>query len=61
MNDIFAQIKHKYQYGSVVEKLIFINIAVFIVTYLLGSLGWLFGSNENVFYTWLALPASVTT
>ncbi|MDO3695008.1 rhomboid family intramembrane serine protease [Wenyingzhuangia sp. chi5] len=59
MNDIFAQIKHKYQYGSVVEKLIFVNIAVFILTYLLGSLGWLFGSNGNVFYTWLALPASV--
>ena len=60
MNDIFTQIKQKYQYGSLVEKLIFINIAVFIITYLLGSLSWLMGTQENIFYTWLSLPANLS-
>ncbi|MEN8890755.1 MAG: rhomboid family intramembrane serine protease [Wenyingzhuangia sp.] len=59
MNNIYTQIKHKYQYGSIVEKLIMANIALFLVTYLLGSLSWLFGIQGNIFYKWLSLPASV--
>lgn len=60
MNDIFTQLKHKYQYGSIVEKLIFINIFLFVITYFLGGIGSLMGTNGNIFYTWLALPSYLT-
>lgn len=61
MKDIIAQLKHKYQTGSLVEKLIFVNIGLFILTYFIGNLGWLMGSQGNVFFEWLALPADLNS
>jgi len=61
MDDIIAKIKYKFQTGTLVEKLIFINIAFFILTYFLGNLGALMGSQENFFLKWLSLPAHLNS
>ncbi|MGY5351328.1 rhomboid family intramembrane serine protease [Wenyingzhuangia sp. IMCC45533] len=58
MKAIFSQIKYKYQSGSIVEKLIAMNIVFFILTYFVGGLGHLFNQSGNIFYQYLALPAS---
>lgn len=59
MSTFISQLKHKYQTSTIVEKLIFINVACFILTYFLGGIGNLFNSNQNFFYQWFSLPANV--
>ncbi|NIJ45097.1 membrane associated rhomboid family serine protease [Wenyingzhuangia heitensis] len=61
MKNIINQLKNKYQTGTLVEKLIFINIGLFILTYFIDSLGTLMGSHGNVFFEWLALPADLNS
>ncbi len=53
------QILNKYNQGSIVEKLIYINIAVFIITFLSNSFGYLFQSNSNIIMEWFAMPSSI--
>ncbi len=59
MQQILTQLKHKYQTGTVVEKLIFINILVFILTYFIGGIGALYNSSQNFIYYWFSLPANI--
>lgn len=61
MNDIIANIKQKFQSGTLVEKLIFINIGIFVLTYFTGALGSLMGFSENLFLKWLSLPAHINS
>lgn len=56
MNNWVDSIKNKYLTGSIVEKIIFINIAVFLITYLFNTLSFLFHINGNFIITWFALP-----
>jgi membrane associated rhomboid family serine protease len=51
------QIKYKYQTGSIVEKLIFINIAIFLLTYLFNTLSFLLKTEDNFIINWFALSA----
>jgi len=48
-------IKQKYLTGNIVEKIIFINIAVFIFTYLLNTLSFLLEMDGNFIINWFAL------
>ena len=55
---ITDEIKLSYQHGTYLTKLIYINIAIWIVVRL-AAVFLVLGGNENLtFITWLALPAS---
>ena len=60
MDDIFTNLKRSFQTGSILKKLIFINVAVFIVIRLLGVLLLLFNLQDFPLLRYLQLPASPT-
>ena len=55
MKNWLVNIKQKYLTGNIVEKIIFINIAVFIFTYLLNTLSFLLEMDGNFIINWFAL------
>ena len=55
MNSWIHSIQNKYLTGSIVEKIIFINIAVFIFTYLFNTLSFLLNIDGNFIINWFAL------
>jgi membrane associated rhomboid family serine protease len=56
---ISDEIKLSYQHGSYLTKLIYINIAVWIVVRLVAVFLVLGGNEDLVYIEWLALPASI--
>ena len=63
MNNPFIQdLKNQYKNGSILIKLIFINVAVFLIVNVLGSLLHLFniGNGVDFFVGWLALPSNLS-
>ena len=58
MDDIITNLKRSFQAGSILKKLIFINIAVFILIRLLGILLLLFNLQDFPTLLYLQLPAS---
>lgn len=58
MSKIINDIKIRFQNAGIVEKLIYINLAVFILVFLANTFGFLFQSNTNPLVKWLSLPAS---
>lgn len=61
MNNWVNDIKNKYLTGSIVEKIIFINIAVFIIVYLFNTLSFLFKIDSNFIINWFALSPHFDT
>lgn len=53
------QILNKYQQGTIVEKLIYINVAAFVLTFLLNSFGYLFQAESNIVMDWFAMPSNI--
>jgi membrane associated rhomboid family serine protease len=63
MNNPFIQdIKNQYKNGSILIKLIFINVAVFLGLHVIGNLLWLFNISNGValIVSWLALPSNIS-
>ena len=60
MDGIITNLKRSFQTGSILKKLIFINIAVFILIRLLGILLLLFNLQDFPILLYLQLPASPT-
>tara|TARA_B100000809_G_scaffold28518_2_gene24788 strand:+ start:18859 stop:19752 length:894 start_codon:yes stop_codon:yes gene_type:complete len=62
MNPFIKDIQNQYKNGSILIKLIFINVAVFLVVNVIGSLLHLFNITNGVdlFISWLALPSDVS-
>ena len=63
MNNPFIQdLKNQYKNGSILIKLIFINVAVFLLVNVIGSLLYLFNISNGVaiFISWFALPADLS-
>ena len=62
MNPFFQDIKNQYKNGSILIKLIFINVAVFLIVNVIGSLLHLFNITNAVdlFISWLALPSDIS-
>jgi membrane associated rhomboid family serine protease len=62
MNPFIQDIQNQYKNGSILIKLIFINVAVFLVVNVLGSLLHLFNITNGVdlFISWLALPSDIS-
>ena len=58
MDDIITNLKRSFQTGSILKKLIFINVAVFILLRLLGILLLLFNLQDLPLLLYLQLPAS---
>ncbi len=58
--DIINDIKAKFKSGSIVYKLIFINVAVFIVVGIINMFAFLSGTTFNT-EAWLAVPANLHT
>jgi len=62
MNPFIEDIKNQYKNGSILIKLIFINVAVFLFVNIVGSLLHLFNITNGVelFVSWLALPSDIS-
>jgi len=52
-------IKRRYALGSIVEKLIYINIGVFVITLLINVLQGLYRGESNFVANWFALDANL--
>lgn len=57
MSSILDDIKQSFKDGSLLTKVIYLNLAVFILINLLGSLAFLFASNAPDLIKWFAVPA----
>ena len=53
-------IKTRYKSGNIIEKLIYINLVVFILTLLLGVLKGLFNDHSNFILDWFSLDDNYT-
>jgi membrane associated rhomboid family serine protease len=54
-------LKYRFKNGSIVEKLIYINLTVFIFTLLITVLGGLYKSELNFIITWFSLDDSYSS
>ncbi len=61
MNNLVNNIQQKFKSASIVEKVIFINIAVFVIAYLTKALFSLMQWGEDPFFNWFALPANFSS
>jgi rhomboid family protein len=55
VNNWLNKITNKYLIGNIVEKIIFITVAVFIFTFLLNTFSFLFKIEGNIMINWFAL------
>lgn len=53
------ELLNKFSQGTIVEKLIYINVAAFLLTFLLNSFGYLFQSNSNIILNWFSMPSDI--
>lgn len=56
MNDIIDKIKYRFKSANIAERLIYINVALFLVTNLFKAFASLMLWNQNLFFDWFALP-----
>lgn len=60
-NTIREEIKESFRKGSMLTRLIYINLAVFIAVNLIIVFGYLFNSDTSFILNWLAVPADLQT
>jgi len=58
MNSFINNIKYRYNKGNIVEKLIYINVAVFLLSYLFNTLAFLMADSSSFVFDWFSLPAN---
>lgn len=58
MNQLFTNLKDRFKKGSILIQLIYINVGIFIVLFLLNLILTLFQRNAPIFLSYLELPAS---
>ncbi|WP_028892978.1 rhomboid family intramembrane serine protease [Tenacibaculum sp. 47A_GOM-205m] len=56
--NVLDNLKYRFKHAGVVEKLIYVNLAVFLLVLFSSSFGKLFHANNNLFINWFALPAN---
>ncbi len=61
MDTILNQIKNKLKTATIVEQVMFANIAVFVLAYLINAPSKLEPLQENPFFNWFALPENVNS
>lgn len=57
MSNTINQIKQKYRSATIVEQIIYINIVVFILNYILKAVSALMQWHGNFLFNWFSLPA----
>lgn len=58
---ILDNLKLRYKQGNIVEKLIYINIAVFAVTLLINVVEGLYANQQNFIVNWFSLDRSINS
>jgi membrane associated rhomboid family serine protease len=53
------KILEKYKTAGIIEKLIYLNVAAFLLTYLTNTLGYLFNIGNNMVFEWFSMPANL--
>ncbi len=56
MKNTIEQIKLKFKRSTIVEKLIYINVAIFILGFLFKTINFLMSTHLNLLFDWFALP-----
>ncbi|HAO14620.1 MAG TPA: DUF1751 domain-containing protein, partial [Tenacibaculum sp.] len=56
--NIIDTLKQRFKYAGIVEKLIYVNLAVFFIVFILNTFGFLFQTKSNFFIEWFSLPAN---
>ncbi len=51
-------LKYRFKNAGIVEQLIYINLAVFLLVFITNTFGFLFQSNNNLLVEWFSLPAN---
>ena len=51
-------LKYRFKNAGIVEQLIYVNLAVFLLVFIANTFGFLFQVNSNLFVNWFALPAN---
>lgn len=59
MNNWINKILYKYTSGNAVEKIIYINVILFLLTYLFNTLSFLMGIESNFIINWFALSPHI--
>lgn len=61
MSNWYINLKTKFASVNIVEKIIYINVIVFLVTYLFKTISFLTGIDESFIVTWFALSPYFST
>ena len=61
MNNWYLNLKTKFSSVNIVEKIIYINVVVFLLTYLFKTISFLTGLDESFIVTWFALSPYFST
>ncbi|CAM1361925.1 Rhomboid family intramembrane serine protease [Tenacibaculum soleae] len=56
--NILENLKYRFKNAGIVEQLIYVNLAVFLLVFISNTFGFLFQANTNLFVEWFSLPAS---
>ncbi|WP_271406486.1 rhomboid family intramembrane serine protease [Tenacibaculum soleae] len=56
--NIIENLKYRFKNAGIVEQLIYVNLAVFLLVFISNTFGFLFQANTNLFVEWFSLPAS---
>ena len=56
MNNLKDQIRHKLRSANIAEQIIYVNIIVFLLTFITKAIFGLMEWGENPFFNWFALP-----
>ncbi|MGQ3676736.1 rhomboid family intramembrane serine protease [Tenacibaculum discolor] len=56
--NILDNLKYRFKHAGIVEQLIYVNLAVFLLVFVTNTFGFLFQSKTNFLVEWLALPAN---
>ncbi|MHC9088128.1 rhomboid family intramembrane serine protease [Tenacibaculum sp. IMCC1] len=56
--NILENLKYRFKHAGIVEQLIYVNLAVFLLVFVTNTFGFLFQSKTNFLVEWLALPAN---
>ncbi|WP_440069500.1 rhomboid family intramembrane serine protease [Tenacibaculum discolor] len=56
--NILDNLKYRFKHAGIVEQLIYVNLAVFLLVFVTNTFGFLFQSKTNFLVEWLSLPAN---
>ncbi|MGJ8745637.1 rhomboid family intramembrane serine protease [Polaribacter sp.] len=59
--NFITDLKNRFQKGTIVEQLIYINLAVFVITLLLGVINGLYNEQTNFIVQWFSLDDNYTS